>query len=462
MPLLKASRRFYTLLFLTIILSVQLHAQDSVTGLNVNSVRFDKGGFYRVTGKDWVETNSAGQDFGGITEIKRDDSSVYLKKPGGDSLRINVPGKMIYYIPVQGPSFALYPITYSGYEVRVTGRTVNYVFFDKIKGGLLKTTGKEWIEVDSTGSIISEFTETQRDDSMVHLKKSNGSLLLVDAKNKTTYIKEGNEGFVELYPLSITGNEIFIIAASVKTVGLNTGGSMYKDNDTWIETDAGGKEVARYNITGIKGLSVYLQKTDGTEFEISIEHSKVNKIVGGQEKETIYTLTSGSNELPAKSTTKEIAKETPTAPVFNNLASYRITNRWDATNGKSLDVVNDGKKDKVEMAKSGPYTGQYWRLTPIPGYPGYYRLTNLFLDNDLSLDIINDGTNNKISFGKTGLLSGQAWKITPLPDGYYRLTTNFLGEGKSLDIVNDGKNTKLQLNATDNYYGQYWMITEIK
>ncbi len=462
MQLLKASRRLYTLLFLTTISAVQLYAQDNVTGLNVNSVRFDKGGFYRVMGKDWVETNSAGQDFGGITEINRDDSSVYLKKPGGDGLKINVPGKMIYYIPVQGAPFALYPITYSGYEIRVTGRTVNYVFFDKVRGALIKTTGMKWVELDSTANIIADFVETQRDDSMLHLKKSNGSILLVDTKNKTTYIKEGNEGFTELYQSSKMGNEIFVVAATVKKIGLNTGGSMYKDNNIWIETDAEGKEVARYTITRIQGLSVFLQKTDGTEFEISTEHGKVNKIGAGKTKETIYTLTSASNELQAKSETKETVAETIATPAFNNLASYRITNGWEVTNGKSLDVVNDGKKDKIQMAKSGAFTGQYWTLTPFPGLAGYYRLTNLFLGHDLSLDIVNDGTNNKISFGKTGILSGQAWKITPLPGGYYRLTSNFQGDGKSLDIINDGKNTKLQLSATGNYAGQYWMITEIK
>lgn len=462
MPILKASRRLYTLLFLTFILVIQLHAQNSVNGLNVNSVRFDNGGFYRVIGKDWVETNSADQDFGGITEIKRDDSSVYLKKPGGDLLKINVPGKMIFYIPAQGAPFALYPIVYSDNEVRVTGRTVNFVFFDKLRGAFVKKTGKEWVELDSTANIIADFTEIQRNDSILNLKKSNGSILLIDTKNKTTYIKEDNEGFKELYKLSRMGNEIFVVAATVKKIGLNTGGSMYKDNNIWIETDAAGKEAARYTITRIEGLSLYLQRTDGAEFEINTEHGKVNKIGAGKTKETIYTLTSASNELQAKSETKEMVTETLATPVFNNLASYRITNSWGTTNGKSLDVVNDGKKNKVQMAKSGAFTGQYWKLTPFPGHPGYYRLTNLFLGSDLSLDIVNDGKNNKISFGKTGMLSGQAWKITPLPGGYYRLTTNFQGDGKSLDIINDGKNTKLQLNTTGNYVGQYWMITEIK
>jgi Ricin-type beta-trefoil lectin domain-like len=157
-----------------------------------------------------------------------------------------------------------------------------------------------------------------------------------------------------------------------------------------------------------------------------------------------------------------VVDSTKNLPVFNNLASYRITNLWDATKGKSLDVVNDGKKDKVQLAGSGAYSGQYWTLTPFPGYPGYYRLTNLFVGSDLSLDIVNDGTNNKITFGTTGMKSGQAWKITPLPNGYYRLTTHFQGDGKALDVINDGKNTQLHLSKTAEASGQYWLITEIK
>jgi hypothetical protein len=176
-------------------------------------------------------------------------------------------------------------------------------------------------------------------------------------------------------------------------------------------------------------------------------------------KITPFTPVNNAPVIPAV----PIIDTTTAVPVFKNLASYRITNLWTATNGKSLDVVNDGKKDKVQLAGSGPYTGQYWTLTPFPGFPGYYRLTNLFLGSDRSLDIVNDGTNNnKITFGNTGMKSGQAWKITKMPNGYYRLTTHFQGDGKALDVVNDGKNTKLHLSKTAEASGQYWMITEIK
>ncbi len=175
-----------------------------------------------------------------------------------------------------------------------------------------------------------------------------------------------------------------------------------------------------------------------------------------------FTKVNNSTVEPAEKSIPPVKDTAASLPVFKNLVSYRITNLWAVTKGKSLDAVNDGKKNKVQLAANGAYSGQYWTLTPIPGYTGYYRLTNKFLGNDLSLDIINDGTNNKITFAKTAMASGQAWKISRTSNGYYRLTTHFQGEGKSLDVLNDGKNTRLQLAKTAQVSGQHWMITEIQ
>ena len=40
--------------------------------------------------------------------------------------------------------------------------------------------------------------------------------------------------------------------------------------------------------------------------------------------------------------------------------------------GKALDVINDGKNDKLQLAEKGKYTGQFWRLKY---WKGFYRLT---------------------------------------------------------------------------------------
>jgi hypothetical protein len=77
-----------------------------------------------------------------------------------------------------------------------------------------------------------------------------------------------------------------------------------------------------------------------------------------------------------------------------------------------------------------------------------------------SLDVVNDGKNNKVQLAKTDDVEGQYWKITPLGNGHYRLTTKWLGETRCLDVVNDGKNDKLELtDSANDTTGQAWKFT---
>lgn len=137
---------------------------------------------------------------------------------------------------------------------------------------------------------------------------------------------------------------------------------------------------------------------------------------------------------------------------------YRLTTQW-LGETKSLDVVNDGKNNQLQMADSGNYSGQFWKLTPVGN--GFYRLTTQWLGEEKSLDVVNDGTNNKLQMAKSGDFSGQFWKITPVKNGFYRLTTKWLGETKSLDVVNDGTNNKLQLAKSGDFSGQLWKISPV-
>lgn len=138
---------------------------------------------------------------------------------------------------------------------------------------------------------------------------------------------------------------------------------------------------------------------------------------------------------------------------------YRLTTQWQGDD-RSLDIVNDGKNNNQPiLAKTGNYTGQYWKFTPLG--KGFYRMTTSWQGDDKSLDIVNDGkNNNKPILAKTGNYSGQYWKLTE-KNGFYRLTTGWQGDVKSLDIVNDGKNNQPILAKTGNYSGQYWKLTKI-
>ncbi|WP_153801074.1 RICIN domain-containing protein [Foetidibacter luteolus] len=138
---------------------------------------------------------------------------------------------------------------------------------------------------------------------------------------------------------------------------------------------------------------------------------------------------------------------------------YRLTTQWQG-DGKSLDVINDGKNNnQLQLATTGNYSGQYWKFTPIGN--GYYRLTNQWQGALKSLDILNDGKNNSPILANTGSYSGQNWKVTTLGNGYYRFTTMWQGDGKSLDVINDGKNNRLQLANTGLYSGQFWKLTRM-
>ncbi|MEM9819674.1 MAG: RICIN domain-containing protein [Bacteroidota bacterium] len=138
---------------------------------------------------------------------------------------------------------------------------------------------------------------------------------------------------------------------------------------------------------------------------------------------------------------------------------YRLTTQFTGPE-KSLDIVNDDQDNKLIMAKTGNYSGQYWKIEAVIN--GYYRLTTQFTGREKSLDIINDNQGNKLIMAKTGNYSGQYWKIEALGNDYYRLTTQFTGKEKSLDIINDTQDDQLIMAKTGRYSGQYWKITEVK
>lgn len=145
------------------------------------------------------------------------------------------------------------------------------------------------------------------------------------------------------------------------------------------------------------------------------------------------------------------------SPGFNGNAYYRLTNKWQGE-GRSLDIVNDGKNNQPVLAKTAGYTGQYWRITEFG--PGTYALTTKWQGIDKKLDCIQGDNQNRPVLNETEN-SGGAWKIIPVGNGYYRITNMWLND-RSLDVINDGTNNKIQLAKTGNYTGQYWKITEIK
>jgi predicted neuraminidase len=154
-------------------------------------------------------------------------------------------------------------------------------------------------------------------------------------------------------------------------------------------------------------------------------------------------------------------KPTTPTPVFDQNSWYNLSPMYQPT--KSLDVINDGKNyNQVWLDKTQGVTGQYWKISPVPGQPDFFRLTPQYQPAK-SLDVINDGKNyNQVWLDRTQLANGQFWKITPIEGqpGFFRLSPQYQ-PAKSLDVINDGKNfNQVWLDNTQNISGQYWKITK--
>jgi hypothetical protein len=100
-----------------------------------------------------------------------------------------------------------------------------------------------------------------------------------------------------------------------------------------------------------------------------------------------------------------------------NPQAYRLQTPFTGMD-KCLNIVNDGENNQVTMAKCNGLSGQLWRVTPsqtIPGSSGYYVVTNVLAGASNCLNVPNDGRNNKLTMAKCSNLPGQIWRITSIP-----------------------------------------------
>eukprot|EP00808_Paulinella_micropora_P015124 g51109.t1 len=143
---------------------------------------------------------------------------------------------------------------------------------------------------------------------------------------------------------------------------------------------------------------------------------------------------------------------------------YRLSNSFTGP-GKSLDVINDGINDQLQLAPTGRYSGQSWTLRPVSGSKSYY-LYNDFTGPNMVLDVVNAGSaarSTQLVLSTMGRYSGQYWTLTVIDSGdcSYRLTNDFTGPNKALDVVNAGSaqsSTQLVLAQTARVSGQSWFL----
>jgi hypothetical protein len=130
-----------------------------------------------------------------------------------------------------------------------------------------------------------------------------------------------------------------------------------------------------------------------------------------------------------------------------------------------LDIIENGKNNRLTMAKCGNTAGQRWSMTASETNPKSYRLQTPFTGKDKCLNIVNDGENNKLTMAKCSKVAGQLWKITPSKttpgnSGYYFVTNQLTGASNCLNVINNGRNNKLTMAKCDNISGQSWNITK--
>jgi TIR domain len=142
---------------------------------------------------------------------------------------------------------------------------------------------------------------------------------------------------------------------------------------------------------------------------------------------------------------------------FDTSIFYRFTTAWQDT-VKSMEVKTANKKfTPVELGSTSDVPAQAWKIIPLSN--GYFRLVNKQYGNSNSVDIIEDGDHFATQLAATGYFQGQLWRITPLSmKGYYKLTSWWKGEDMALDVRNDGENNILQLTPFVNTSGQNWLI----
>jgi hypothetical protein len=150
--------------------------------------------------KFWIETDSTKKPVANFYEISRSANSIVLKKDDGLLLRISLFDKMIYLQTDANKEQARYLISSVSKAEFVNGWTVKSTTFSN--GAFSQKEGKQWVETNTDKKETGFFTEVNRDEWSVYLRKDDGSELRIDLFLKTTFFTPKGEKPFELYKLT--------------------------------------------------------------------------------------------------------------------------------------------------------------------------------------------------------------------------------------------------------------------
>ncbi|MCG6118790.1 MAG: RICIN domain-containing protein [Aquimonas sp.] len=121
----------------------------------------------------------------------------------------------------------------------------------------------------------------------------------------------------------------------------------------------------------------------------------------------------------------------------------------------------NGFNEDVTLQETSGGIDQQWRITPIPGQSGVFRVSPQ-AQPDRSLDVVDDGAHETVVLAQTADVPGQFWKLTPVPDeaGFFRLSPQ-VRPGRSLDVLNDDIFEKVVLDDAAELTGQFWQIAAV-
>jgi len=122
----------------------------------------------------------------------------------------------------------------------------------------------------------------------------------------------------------------------------------------------------------------------------------------------------------------------------------------------------NGFNEDVTLQQSSGGIDQLWRIKPIPGQSGVFRVSP-HAQPDRALDVVDDDAHETVVLAPAADVPGQFWKITPIPNeaGFFRLSPQ-VQPGSSLDVLNDDIFQTVVLEETGELTGQFWQIAAVK
>ena len=181
-------------------------------------------------------------------------------------------------------------------EKGTNGRNVNVVEYDgrtnEAPGAFKQTDSKTWVEVkNNKASYHSHFTELNRDDWSVYLKKSDGLNIQLDLHTKKIKINGGNYYEINKAINQVNGRNANLVEYNATSSELD-GSFKQTGSFTWAEFKTG-KNVPHSTLkeTHRDAWTIYLTKSDGLKLALNLHTKKVS--LNGSE---YYTISKASNK----------------------------------------------------------------------------------------------------------------------------------------------------------------------